>query len=199
MGVIPLMPGGLFDDGEAHEVEAILGDRMVDFSVDEDMVIPGMGRTWIPRFLESKAAAMKPDDPALFRELAEAHGVPFSGLLDGEWVALLYRTPTFAKTPARVALMVGLGMRPKTLKGLPLPAGMKIWKNHKWSIIASEIAAVEKPARTKEVDVAAVIAAADAAQAAVDEVAAGEAWRAMMKREEWGEHDLEVQLYVRIE
>ncbi|MDC0667054.1 hypothetical protein [Nannocystis radixulma] len=48
------------------------------------------------------------------------------GVLDGPWTALLHRAPTFAlarRTPGRVELLAGLGMRPQEFHGLPLPQG----------------------------------------------------------------------------
>ncbi|MCA9639026.1 MAG: hypothetical protein KC420_23520, partial [Myxococcales bacterium] len=95
-------------------------------------------------------------------------------------------------------LMCGLGMRPRELKGLPMPRGMKLWKNPGWAILCAKLGEVRRPALTAEIAVEDIRRGAAEAQAAVDEAAQTPEWRRFLQEAEWGEHDLEVQLYVRL-
>lgn len=201
MGVIPLMAAGAFDDGRAHTVDALLGDRLVDFGVDEDFVIPGAPAGVVDDFIARKQAAMRPRDREALLRCAAAHGVALGDLADGPWTAVLYRCPTFAfrgQTPKKVELMVGLGMRPRDAEDLPLPDGMTQWKNHKYVVVARPLAEVRSPAATAVVELDELHAALLAARSDIDAHARAPAWQAMMDRAGWSEADLEVQLYVRL-
>ncbi|WAS99312.1 hypothetical protein [Nannocystis punicea] len=201
MGVIPVMASGAFDDGRPRTVDALLGDRMVDFGVDEDFVIPGTPRRLLGELVAGKQAAMKPRDRAALGACAADHGVGLGELLDGPWTALLVRAPTFAlgrRTPTHVELLAGLGMRPRDASGLPLPDGMTPWKSHEYVVVARTLAEVRAPALTAEVELDELHAGLAGAQADIDACARGPAWQRMMASAGWTEADLEVKLYVRM-
>ncbi|MFY0531839.1 hypothetical protein [Nannocystis pusilla] len=201
MGVIPLMAPRAFDDGRPHTVDALLGDRLADFGVDEDFVIPGTPGGVVGDFIARKQAAMKPRDREALLNCAAAHGVALGELADGPWTAMLYRGPTFGfrgQTPQSVELLVGLGMRPRDAEDLPLPDGMTQWKSHKYVVVARTLAEVRSPAVTAVVEPDKLREALLVARSDIDAHARAPAWQRMMTRAGWTEADLEVQLYVRL-
>ena len=201
MGVLPAMSEGLFDDGRDHAVDALLGDRFVDLVVDDDFVIPGMVQSQLPTSMASKQTCMKASDREAFVALAGRHGLRHEGMLDGPWTLALYRVPTFGRkrTPRRVELLTGIGMRPKDSKRAPPPEGMTLWKNPKWDIACCRVAELRAPAITLEVDSAAVERALDEALRAVRSAAETTPWREMMDAAGWTDADLEPQLYIRLD
>lgn len=201
MGVMPMMEAGAFDDGRPRTVDALLGDRMVDFHVDDDFVVVGMPRSFVGQFIADKQAALKPKHRETLLALAATHAVGLGELLDGPWTALLVRAPTFTlarKTPARVELLVGLGMRPQDAADLPLPEGMTAWKPPRHVIVARPLAEVRSPALAAAVELEKLHAGLAAAQVEIDACARGPEWQRMMTRAGWTEADLEVKLYVRL-
>ena len=200
MGVIPVMEAGAFDDGRPRAVEALLGDRMVDFHVDDDFVVQGTSRSLVADFITRKQAALQPKDREALLTCAATHGVGLGDLPGGPWTALLYRAPTFTlarRTPARLELLVGLGMHPRDARDLPLPEGMTPWKHHEYVIVARTLAEVRSPALAAAVELEKIHAGLAAAQAEIEACARGPEWQHMMARAEWTEVDLEVKLYVR--
>ena len=132
--------------------------------------------------------------------LAATHAVGLGDLLDGPWTALLVRAPTFTlarRTPARVELLAGLGMRPRDAADLPLPPGMTAWERPKYVIVARALAEVRSPALAAAVELEKIHAGLAAAQAEIDACARGPEWQRMMARAGWTEADLELKLYVR--
>jgi len=201
MGLLPLVAAGLFDDGAPHTVSALLGDRFLDLSVDDDFVIPGMLRTQLPQSMSSKRSCLKDSDREAFLALTAKHQVCHERLLDGPWTLMLVRTATFGfpSAPLRLELLVGLGMRPKDSKGLPLPEGVELWKSHRWHIAHRRVAELRAPEVTLEVDPGGLLAALEDAQREFLAAAQTPAWQKMVAAAGWTEVDLEVQLYVRLD
>lgn len=73
MGVIPLMAPGALDDGRPRLLDALLGDRLLDFTIDDDLAITGTPRSLLPGPVERLQAAMKPRDHEALADLAAAH------------------------------------------------------------------------------------------------------------------------------
>jgi len=199
MGILPLMQPECFDDDAEHTVGALLGDRLVDFTVDEDLSVPGFLGRRLPGFVVRKQTAMKPADDARFRELAETHGAPFEGLLDGPFEAQLMRVPKLGELPERVELLCGLGMRPGPSEGLAPPDGMTSWlATQDWRIDGTVLAEVAAPQIHQPVAIDALVPAIETARQAISAAAVTDPWKRFAAEAEWTEVDFEVRLWVRL-